>query len=120
MATVSVAALTSAGTTYVQHATAKVTNTGHRRGTEIVQCYVSIRGASMEQPVRTLKGFTRVALEPGESKPVDFPLGFDELSFFSADKHRVVEPAEYTIFIGGSSIAEQSAQFRTTATRRSQ
>jgi beta-glucosidase len=69
----------------------------------------------VEQPVRSLKGFTRVTLNPGESKPVDFPLGFDELSFFNADNRRVVEPAQYAIFIGGSSTADESAEFQATA-----
>jgi beta-glucosidase len=97
------------------HATATVTNRGHHRGTEIVQCYVRTMGVSVEQPVRSLKGFTRVTLNPGESKPVDFPLGFDELSFFNADNRRVVEPAQYAIFIGGSSTADESAEFQATA-----
>jgi beta-glucosidase len=110
---VSVAALTSNEASHPVHATATVTNTGHRPGTEIVQCYLRIRGASVEQPVRALKGFTRVTLNPGESKSVDFPLGFDEMSFFNVDDHRVVEAAEYTVFIGGSSTAEESAEFRT-------
>ncbi|HEY3455435.1 MAG TPA: beta-glucosidase BglX [Bryobacteraceae bacterium] len=97
------------------HATATVTNTGGRRGTEIVQCYIRIRGVSVEQPVRSLKGFQRVTLDPGESKSVDFPLGFDALSFFNAQSRRVIEPANYTVFIGGSSTAGQSADFQTTA-----
>jgi beta-glucosidase len=46
-------------------ATATVTNTGKRRATEIVQCYVNVRGASTEQPVRNLKGFARITLDPG-------------------------------------------------------
>jgi len=92
-----------------------VTNTGHRRGTEIVQCYIRIRGASVEQPIRSLKGFTRITLNPGESKSVDFPLGFDELSFVNADNLRVAEAADYAVFIGGSSLADQSAEFQTTA-----
>jgi beta-glucosidase len=112
---VNIATLTNNRTAHPVHATAKVTNTGRRRGTEIVQCYVRIRGASVEEPVRTLKGFTRITLDPGESKSVDFPLGFDELSFFNAQSRRVIEPADYTVFIGGSSTAEQSAGFRTTA-----
>jgi beta-glucosidase len=112
---VNIATLTNNKTAHPVHATAKVTNTGRRRGTEIVQCYVRIRGASVEEPVRTLKGFTRITLDPGESKSVDFPLGFDELSFFNAQSRRVIEPADYTVFIGGSSTAEQSAGFRTTA-----
>jgi beta-glucosidase len=97
------------------HAMATVTNTGRRPGTEIVQCYVRIRGASVEQPVRGLKGFQRVTLNPGESKSVDFPLGFDELSFFNAHSRRVIEAADYTVFIGGSSTADQSADFQTKA-----
>jgi beta-glucosidase len=97
------------------HATAMVTNTGHRSGAEIVQCYVRIVGASVEQPVRSLKGFTRVNLDPGETKAVDFPLGFDELSFFNVENRRVVEPADYTVWIGGSSTAERSAGFHTTS-----
>jgi beta-glucosidase len=111
----SVAALTGDQHARPVHATAKVTNTGRRRGTEVVQCYVRIRGASVEQPVRSLKGFTRVTLNPGESKSIDFPLGFDELSFFNIDNRRVVEPANYTVWIGGSSIVDQSAEFRITA-----
>ena len=92
-----------------------MTNTGRRRGTEIVQCYVRIRGASVEQPVRSLRGFQRLTLDPGESKSIDFPLGFDELSFFNAQSRRVIEPADYTVFVGGSSTVAQSADFQTTA-----
>jgi beta-glucosidase len=94
-------------------ATAEVTNTGSREGTEIVQCYVNIRGASTEQPVRTLKGFARITLNPGESRTVRFPLGFEELSFYNAKAQATVEPgAEYTVYIGGSSTAEQATHFR--------
>jgi beta-glucosidase len=92
---VSVAALMRDQNAYVVHATATVTNTGHRRGTEIAQCYVRILGASVEQPVRNLKGFKRVTLYPGESKYLDFPLGFEELSIFDADNRRLIEPADY-------------------------
>jgi beta-glucosidase len=95
-------------------ATATVTNTGKRRATEIVQCYVNIRGASTEQPVRNLKGFTRVTLDPGQSQAVHFPLGFEELSFYNAKVQQVVEPADYTVYIGGSSTATNAAHFTTT------
>jgi beta-glucosidase len=64
--------------------------------------------------VRSLKGFTRLTLDPGESKSLDFPLGFEELSFFNADNRRIVEPADYTVFIGGSSTADQFAEFQAT------
>ncbi len=94
-------------------ATATVTNTGKRRATEVVECYVGIQGASTEQPTRNLKGFARVTLDPGQSQAVHFPLGFDELSFYNAKVVRTVEPAEYTVYIGGSSTATQEARFTT-------
>jgi beta-glucosidase len=94
-------------------ATAEVTNTGSREGTEIVQCYVNVRGTSTEQPVRTLKGFTRITLKPGESRTVRFPLGFEELSFYNTKAQATVEPeTEYTVYIGGSSTAEQATHFQ--------
>jgi beta-glucosidase len=95
-------------------ATATVTNTGKRRATEIVQCYVNIRGASTEQPVRNLKGFTRITLDPGQAQTVHFPLGFGELSFYNVKVQQVVEPADYTVYIGGSSTATNAADFTTT------
>jgi beta-glucosidase len=95
-------------------ATATVTNTGKRRATEIVQCYINIRGASTEQPVRNLKGFTRITLDPGQTQTVQFPFGFNELSFYNAKAQQVVEPADYTVYIGGSSTATNAAHFATT------
>lgn len=93
-------------------ATATVKNTGSRAATEVVQCYVGNRGASLEQPVRSLKGFARVTLAPGESKQVSFPLGFDELSFFDNSGRQIIEPTGYTVWIGGDSLAAESASFR--------
>jgi beta-glucosidase len=103
----------SAGAPPVQ-ATATVRNTGQVAGTEIVQLYLRIRGASVEEPVRELEGFERVTLQPGESKKVTFPLGFKEMSFINTKSQRVVEPADYKVFIGGSSQATQSARFKVT------
>lgn len=94
-------------------ATTTVRNIGAVAGTEVVQLYIRIRGASVEEPVRRLEGFARVTLQPGESKAVKFPLGFKELSFINAKSQRVVEPGtDYTVFIGGSSEAKQSASFQ--------
>jgi beta-glucosidase len=95
-------------------ATATVTNTGKRSATEIVQCYVNVRGGSTEQPVRNLKGFARITLDPGQSQAVHFPLGFAELSFYNVKVQRVVEPADYTVFIGGSSTTTNAGHFTTT------
>jgi beta-glucosidase len=92
-------------------ATATVTNTGNREATEIVQCYVRNLGTSIEQPVRSLKGFERVTLAPGESKQVSFPLGFNELSFINEEHVPSIEATHYTVWIGGSSLADQPAAF---------
>ncbi|MDR3772044.1 MAG: glycoside hydrolase family 3 N-terminal domain-containing protein [Terracidiphilus sp.] len=92
-------------------ATATVTNTGDRAATEVVQCYVRNLGASIEQPVRSLKGFERVTLAPGESKQVSFPLGFKELSFYNIESRPTIEATHYTVWIGGSSLADQQAAF---------
>jgi beta-glucosidase len=76
-----------------------------------VQCYVRNLGASIEQPVRSLKGFTRVTLAPGESKLLTFPLGFNELSFYDLHNSPTIEATHYTVWIGGSSLADKEASF---------
>ena len=92
-------------------ATATVKNTGSRAATEVVQCYVRNLGASLEQPERSLQGFARVSLNPGESKQVSFNLGFSELSFYDNTGKAVIEPTHYTVWIGGSSLATEHAEF---------
>jgi beta-glucosidase len=86
-----------------------VTNTGSVAGTEVVQLYIRNTAASVEQPVRELKGFARVALAAGETKHVEFPLGFNELSFYNAESKETVEPTTYDIWVGGSSLATSEA-----------
>jgi len=88
-----------------------VTNSGAVAGTEVVQLYLRNTSASVEQPVRELKGFARVALAAGETKHLEFPLGFEELSFYNAKSERVVEPTAYKVFVGGSSLAEREVGF---------
>ena len=94
------------------YATATVTNTGNRMATEVVQCYVRNLGASIEQPVRSLEGFQRITLAAGESKKVAFPLGFNQLSFFNLESKPTMEATHYTVWIGGSSLADQKATFQ--------
>jgi beta-glucosidase len=88
-----------------------VRNTGSVAGTEVVQLYIRDMYASVEQPVRELKGFQRMTLGPGEQKHVEFPLGFDELSFYNVKSQRAVEPTTYEVFAGGSSLAAEQASF---------
>ncbi|BDI29942.1 beta-glucosidase [Capsulimonas corticalis] len=91
-----------------------VTNTGKAPATEVTQCYVGNVGASLEQPIRSLKGFVRVTLAPGESKEISFPLGFEELSFFDNAGHQLVEPSMYNVWIGGDSLAASHGEFQIT------
>ncbi len=111
-------ALANRGTPLLE-ATATLTNNGKRTATEVVQCYIRNLGASVEQPVRSLKGFARVALAPGESKQVSFPLGFRELSFFNTEGAQAIEATHYTVWIGGNSLAEKEATFEVVPSTRS-
>ena len=98
-------------TSAILQATATVSNTGSREATEVVQCYVGNRGASMEQPVRSLEGFRRITLKPGESQQVSFDLGFNELSFYNNESKSTIEATKYTVWMGGSSLADKEAAF---------
>jgi beta-glucosidase len=91
--------------------TATVKNTGSREGTDVVQVYVRNLGASVEQPVRSLQGFQRVTLKPGESRQVTFDLGFPELSFYNVHSQPVIEATHYTVWVGDSSLATDQADF---------
>ena len=94
--------------------TAGIKNTGPVIGTEVAQLYIRNTGGSVEEPVRELKGFQRVTLKPGESRELEFTLGFNELSYYNLDMTRVIEPTEYQVWVGGSSEATQGAQFEVT------
>jgi beta-glucosidase len=80
----------------------------------VVQLYIRNKFASVEQPVRELKGFERVALAPGAQKHVEFTLGFNELAFYDSQAARVVEPTKYRIFVGGSSKATEYSEVEIT------
>jgi beta-glucosidase len=94
--------------------TAEVKNTGSVAGIEVAQLYIRNTGGMIEEPVRELRGFQRVTLKPGESKQVEFTLGFDDLSYYNLDMQRVVEPTQYQVWIGGSSEASLGTQFEVT------
>jgi beta-glucosidase len=94
--------------------TADVQNTGSVPGVEVAQLYIRNTGGSVEEPVRELKGFQRVSLKPGETRHLEFTLGFNELSYYNLDMERVIEPTEYQVWVGGSSGASQGAQFEVT------
>jgi beta-glucosidase len=93
------------------HVTVNVTNTGTVAGDEVAQLYVREDVSSVETPERALKGFSRITLQPGETKPVAFEVPQDELAVWNAEKKWVVEPGAYTVWVGESSQATLTAKF---------
>ncbi|WP_293711891.1 glycoside hydrolase family 3 C-terminal domain-containing protein [uncultured Parabacteroides sp.] len=84
--------------------TLTVKNTGNREGAEVVQLYISDKKSSLPRPVKELKGFQKVYLQPGEVKQVSFTIGTDALSFFDDGKHEwVAEPGQFEALVGASS-----------------
>ena len=80
-----------------------VTNTGQHEGTEVVQLYIRDLVSSVTRPIKELKGFQKVRLQPGESKTVSFDITPDELSFFDVNMRYVVEPGDFEVMVGNSS-----------------
>lgn len=78
-------------------------NVGDRAGVEVVQLYVNDVVASVTRPVKELKGFGRVELEPGQGANVTFELDLGQLGFYDRDMSFVVEPGEVRIMLGASS-----------------
>ena len=85
------------------NATVKLTNTGSREGTEIVQLYIRDRFSSATRPVKELKDFARVTLKPGESQEVTFKITPDKLAFYNKQMQYGVEPGEFIVMVGPSS-----------------
>lgn len=83
-----------------------VENVGDVAGEEVVQLYIRDRVASVVRPVRELKGFRKVMLEPGERAVVQFTLGSAELGFYDGAGNFLVEPGEFDLFAGGASTAD--------------
>jgi beta-glucosidase len=81
-----------------------VTNTGERPGDEVVQFYVhDLLSECVTRPVKLLKGFRRISLQPGECKTVEFPVGHEQLEFLNESMQKVVEPGQFELMVGGSS-----------------
>jgi beta-glucosidase len=88
-----------------------VRNTGSRKGGEVVQLYVHDEVASVTRPVKELKGFQRVSLEPGEVRKVEFILNTDRIGFHGKDMKYVVEPGAFGVFVGGNSVDNLESGF---------
>ena len=88
-----------------------VTNTGECKGEEVVQCYLQDCVSRRTRPERELKGFQRIALQPGESRRVEFTLGPDEMSYYGAGGSWVLEPGAFKVWIGNDCKASLEGSF---------
>ena len=88
-----------------------VSNVGDVKGREVVQLYIQDKYASATRPVKELKGFQLVDLEPGETKTVQFTINEKLLEFYNASNQWATEPGEFNVFIGNSSQTKNSSSF---------
>lgn len=87
-------------------------NTGSRTADEVAQLYLHQRFGTAARPVRELKGFQRVALQPGETRTLQFRIGPDELRYWNAaSRNWVIDPSTFDVWIGGSSLADLAGSF---------
>ncbi len=92
-----------------------VKNTGERAGDEVVQLYVGCPESAVDRPLRQLKGFRRVSLQPGESKPVEIRVPLEKLKWYDpVHREWKLEDTVYTVYTGSSEALEdlQSAAIR--------
>jgi len=90
----------------------QVKNTGKVAGKEVVQMYLRDLVGSTTRPVRELKGFELVDLQPGETKTVTFVIDEQTIEYYTANKKWEAEPGDFKVFIGGSSDATLETQFQ--------
>jgi beta-glucosidase len=93
-------------------ASVNITNTGKRSGKETVQMYIRDMVGSITRPVKELKGFQQITLQPGESKKVSFSISVDDLKFYNSDLKYVYEPGDFKLFIGTNSDNVKAADFK--------
>lgn len=89
----------------------RVKNTGKRRGTQVVQLYIRDVAASVVRPVKELKGFQKVTLEPGQEETVVFEITEEMLRFHTAEQGFASEPGQFLVFVGDSSETQNYKSF---------
>lgn len=95
-------------------ATVKISNTGNVKGTEVVQLYIGDKVCSVTRPIKELKDFTLVEIQPGETKTVTFEITPDKLTFIGKGKDykRTIESGEFNLFIGKNSKELKKTTFK--------
>ena len=89
----------------------EVENTGKRAGDEVAQLYVRDVAASVTRPVKELRGFERVTLQPGQKKRVEFAVGPEQLGFYNREMRFTVEPGAFKVIVGTNSVDGLEASF---------
>ena len=92
-------------------AAVEVRNTGKRAGDEVVQVYIRHVAASVTQPVRKLRGFRRITLQPLETRRIEFALTPQDFGFYNRDLRFIVEPGKIDVMVGTSSVGGLDASF---------
>ena len=87
-------------------------NTGKMTGTETVQLYIQDLVGSVTRPVKELKGFQQVTLQPGESREVTFSISVKDLAFFTAAGRWEAETGAFKVYVGANSAELKEAEFR--------
>ena len=90
---------------------AELCNRSSVKATETVQLYIRDLVGNVTRPVRELKGFQRIELDPGQTVTVTFQLHTDDLAFYGREQQRIVEAGEFKAWIGGSSEADLETRF---------
>lgn len=92
-------------------ASVEVTNTGKREGATAIQMYLQDVTASMSRPIKQLRGFEKVALKPGETRTVSFPIDVEALKFWNQRMKYDAEPGKFNVFIGVDSARVKQGEF---------
>ncbi len=92
-------------------ASVRVKNVGKTAGKEVIQCYIRDEVGSVARPVRELKGFHKVELQPGEEKEIVFEITEEMLRFYTIDMEYKSEPGKFTVWIGSSSQTQNGREF---------
>jgi beta-glucosidase len=91
-------------------ASVTLTNTGKVAGEEVVQLYIQQPAASVSRPVKELKNFKKVLLQPGEKKDINIEIGTNDLKFYNSDLKYDWEPGDFIIYLGTNSRDTKSAK----------